>query len=159
MGLFPHLSRVRIWMLRVTMLIRMNNWLWLSDGESHFSIGSMVQKTSDDEKRYGRSVGWSGRSSLRKLSYSAKTRSAASLVISSSTIFRTKKPFHHTYLHKHKGAVPWPSLTISCPSRQPIFSPRSSHILSDSEFGDTQRSSADRRGSQSRIYDPRGSFD
>ena len=57
MSLFPHLSRVRIWMLRVTMLIRMIYWMWLSDAENSLSIGSLVQKIWAAEKRHGRSVG------------------------------------------------------------------------------------------------------
>ena len=36
MGLFPHLSRVRLWMLIVTVLMRTIYWMWLSDDENHF---------------------------------------------------------------------------------------------------------------------------
>ena len=31
--------------------------MWLSDAGNHLSIGSLVQKTLDAEKRHGRSVG------------------------------------------------------------------------------------------------------
>ena len=87
MGLFPHLSRARIWMLRVTMLIRMIYWMWFSDAENRLSIGSLVQKIPIRRWKASRSVGRSvGRSTWENSHIQRKlARPSASLVISSAT--------------------------------------------------------------------------
>ena len=55
--------------------------MWLSDAENRLSIGSLVQKIYDAEKRHGRSVGRSvGRvAQLEKILIFSKTRSAFGL--------------------------------------------------------------------------------
>ena len=107
MGLFPHLSRARIWMLRVTMLIRMIiecgfqmpksftltqrhhvcSWTNTLTRDHHWCLCERKRT----EKTVCQSVAWFkryktlksvtvGRSlNLRKFSYSAKTRSAFGL--------------------------------------------------------------------------------
>ena len=57
-------------------------WMWLSDADNRLSIGSLVQKILDAEKRHGRSVGrstWENSHIQRKLA-----RPSASLVIRAS---------------------------------------------------------------------------
>ena len=71
MGLFLHLSSVSLWMLRVTMLMRIIYWMWLSDSEKHLPVGSLVQKTLKSVTV--------GSLKLRKSSYTARTRSAFGL--------------------------------------------------------------------------------
>ena len=84
-GLFPHLSRVRLWMLRVTMLMQIVCWMRLSDGENHLPIGSLVEKTYLRHWKASRSglVGRSSRSSCENYHIQRElARPSASLVIS-----------------------------------------------------------------------------